>query len=162
MREKYKIIFIDTFNITKSIIAESYLRSIGNDIFNIYSTGVLDDIDIKNLTLLKKNIFNYTLEILSELELPIIGLKPLVKVDKYINRNFNYIITMSDEAKNKCPFFIGTNIKINWEFGANETFPIVNNKDTTLNNLRLIRKEVINYINRFITSFTLKNIRKIL
>lgn len=156
MKDKLSIIFIDTHNTASSIIAESYLRRLGRETFNITSAGVFDDEPNENY----KYLFKTTLESLSELIMPIIGLKPLKHVSDYQYKHYDYIITMSEEAKNKCPMFLGYCKRLHWDL--NYDVHINENDEPNRKELRrhfrYLRQEIINKINIFMSSFLLVDI----
>jgi arsenate reductase (thioredoxin) len=156
MKDKFSIIFIDTYNASSSIIAESYLRRLGRDTFNITSVGVFDKPIEENHELL----FKSTLESLSELIMPIVGLRPFKHTDAYINKHYDYIITMSDEAKERCPMFLGSCKRLHWDLNIKLSINGKGEFDRVelRKKLRFLRQEITNKVNIFISSFSLVDI----
>lgn len=149
MHEKRNILFLDTYNVSRSIVAESYMRKHGSDRFNVYSAGVYNGKRNERF----KTIYNNNLEVISELMLPVVGLKYLKSVDKYLNVHFDYIITLSERARIECPMFIGSTIKTHWNFNFEEIPSPKTEKEKMLERLRIIRHEVISKVDKFVHSF---------
>jgi protein-tyrosine-phosphatase len=153
MSEKISILFLDTYNITLSIIAESYLRRVGSNLFNI-SSACISQLQMDNFS---KLVYKSTLEVLSESMMPIMGLSPTDPVENYLFRSFDYVITMSEKAKIECPMFTGTYIRCHWEFPMEEIPPLNTPKEKIIETLRLSKLMIINKLKPFISSFLVRS-----
>ncbi len=145
------VIFIDTYNLTNSLIAESYLRRMGNNLFNIASAGIsnIDNSD-NDFNL----IYKCTRNVLSELGMPIVGLRAGVNYEVYNNKHFDYVIVLSNNARRNCPQFLGSYIKTEWDILEDEIIPSkYNSESEIIRKLRLIRYSIINHIDSFLKSF---------
>jgi protein-tyrosine-phosphatase len=145
------VIFIDTYNITNSLIAESYLRRMGYNLFNISSAGI-SSIDISDNDF--NMLYKCTRNVLSELGMPIVGLRAGVNYEVYNNKHFDYVIVLSNNARRNCPRFLGSYIKTEWDIVGDEITPGYSNNETEIiKKLRLIRYSIINHIDSFLKSF---------
>jgi arsenate reductase len=99
-----KVLVLCTGNSCRSQIAEAYLRYYGVGRLEVYSAGIeahgvnpraiatmLDDgIDISNHT---SNL-----------------------IDEYLHISFDYVITVCDNAKERCPYFPGGGVRLHHNF----------------------------------------------
>lgn len=89
------ILVLCTGNSCRSQMAEGYLRHYAKEDANIYSAGVeTHGVNPKAIAIMKEdgiNISNHTSNNLEE----------------YIEMKFDYIFTVCDNAKERCPFFPG-------------------------------------------------------
>ena len=90
---KQKILVLCTGNSCRSQIAEGYLRHFANDKAEIYSAGVeTHGVNPKAIETMKEDgidISNHTSN----------------NIDEYFNIDFDFVITVCDNAKERCPFF---------------------------------------------------------
>lgn len=90
---KKKILVLCTGNSCRSQIAEGYLRYFAGDKADIYSAGVeTHGVNPKAITTMKEDgvdISNHTSN----------------NIDEYRNIEFDFVITVCDNAKENCPFF---------------------------------------------------------
>ena len=92
-RKMKKILVLCTGNSCRSQIAEGYLRHFANDTSTIYSAGVeTHGVNVNAIATMKEDgidISNHTSN----------------KFDEYYDIDFDYVITVCDNAKERCPFF---------------------------------------------------------
>ncbi|OJU74750.1 MAG: protein tyrosine phosphatase [Bacteroidetes bacterium 47-18] len=90
---KKKILVLCTGNSCRSQIAEAYLRYFANDKADIYSAGVeTHGVNPKAIAAMQEDnidISNHTSN----------------NIDEYRNIDFDLVITVCDNAKERCPFF---------------------------------------------------------
>ena len=90
---KKKILVLCTGNSCRSQIAEAYLRYFANDKADIYSAGVeTHGVNPKAIATMQEDnidISNHTSN----------------NIDEYRNIDFDLVITVCDNAKERCPFF---------------------------------------------------------
>jgi arsenate reductase (thioredoxin) len=88
-----KILVLCTGNSCRSQIAEGYLRHFAGDKVIVYSAGVeIHGVNPKAIATMKDDgidISNHTSNSIAE----------------YLNINFDFVITVCDNAKERCPFF---------------------------------------------------------
>ena len=90
---KRQILVLCTGNSCRSQMAEGYLRHFANGKADIYSAGVeTHGVNPKAITTMKEDgvdISNHTSN----------------NIDEYRNIEFDFVITVCDNAKERCPFF---------------------------------------------------------
>jgi arsenate reductase len=99
-----KILVLCTGNSCRSQIAHGYLKHIGADKVEVYSAGVeTHGVNPKTIATMHEDgvdISNHTSNNILE----------------YQNIEFNYVITVCDNAKERCPYFPGNAIKLHHNF----------------------------------------------
>ncbi|HLF72311.1 MAG TPA: arsenate reductase ArsC [Dehalococcoidia bacterium] len=99
-----RVLFLCTGNSARSVIAEALLRSEGGDDFEVVSAGTRP-----------KGINPYTLRVLDQAGLPHDGLRSK-SLDEFVTQDFDYVITVCDNAAEECPVFPGAPERIHWSF----------------------------------------------
>ena len=101
---KKKILVLCTGNSCRSQIAEGYLRYFANDKADVYSAGVeTHGVNPKAIATMKEDgidISNHTSN----------------NIDEYRNIDFDFVITVCDNAKERCPFFPTKAQKFHYNF----------------------------------------------
>ena len=97
-----RVLFLCTGNSARSIIAEALLRHFGGDAFDVRSAGVEP-----------KGIQPMTLRVLADAGIDATELRS-EHVDAYAGERFDYVITLCDDAAERCPAFPGTARRIHW------------------------------------------------
>ncbi|MBN1349311.1 arsenate reductase ArsC [candidate division KSB1 bacterium] len=101
---KKQVIIMCTGNSCRSQIAEGYLRHLARDKYNVVSAG------------LEPSMVNpRAIQVMAEHGIDISG-HTSKAVDLFLNQKFDYIITVCDHAKERCPFFPGSGKRIHWSF----------------------------------------------
>ena len=99
-----KILVLCTGNSCRSQIAHGYLKHIGADKVEVYSAGVeTHGVNPKTIATMHEDgvdISNHTSNNILE----------------YQHIEFNYVITVCDNAKERCPYFPGNAIKLHHNF----------------------------------------------
>ena len=98
------ILVLCTGNSCRSQIAEGYLSQYAGEKANIYSAGVeTHGVNPRAISIMKEvgiDISNHTSN----------------HVDEYININFDFVITVCDNAKERCPYFPTKAEKFHYNF----------------------------------------------
>ncbi|KAA1247731.1 arsenate reductase ArsC [Aquimarina sp. RZ0] len=98
------ILVLCTGNSCRSQMAEGYLKHFAQDTATIYSAGVeTHGVNPRAIAIMKEDdidISNHTSNNLEE----------------YLDINFDYILTVCDHAKEKCPFFPGKAERLHYNF----------------------------------------------
>ena len=132
-----KILVLCTGNSCRSQIAQGYLQYFAGDKAKVYSAGVEthgvnpkaiatiqeDDIDISNHT--SNNI------------------------DEYRNIAFDFVITVCDNAKERCPFFPTTAKKFHQNFP--DPAKATGSGEEVMQQFRQVRQQIKDYCRRFVT-----------
>ena len=99
---KKKVLFLCTGNSCRSQMAEGFLRSLAGDRFEVFSAGV----NPTQVNLLSVKVMN-------EVGIDISMQKSKSAMD-LIGKEFDYVVTVCDNAKQTCPVFPGKYEKIHW------------------------------------------------
>lgn len=98
------VLFLCTGNSARSIIAEALLRNLGGADFDVYSAGTHP-----------KGINPFTQKVLQQARLDEVEFRSK-SMDEYLDRKFDYVITVCDNAAEECPVFPGDPERIHWSF----------------------------------------------
>jgi arsenate reductase len=99
-----RVIFVCTHNSARSIMAEALLRSKGGEAYEVVSAGT-EPSEVRPLTL----------RVLAEADLPTEGLRSK-SVDEFLGQRFDYVITVCDSARQRCPIFPGEGQRLHWGY----------------------------------------------
>ena len=102
--EPTRVIFVCTHNSARSIMAEALLRDKGGAAFEVVSAGT-EPSEVRPLTL----------RVLAEAGLPTEGLRSK-SVSELIDQTFDYVITVCDSARQRCPVFPGEGQRLHWGY----------------------------------------------
>ncbi len=92
MPAKKRVLILCTGNSARSQMAEGLLRHDAGDRFEVFSAGIRPSV-------------------MSELDIDIVGQRSK-GVDEFDGRQFDYVLTVCDNAKEICPFFPGKTVTI--------------------------------------------------
>ena len=131
--DKIKVLFVCIHNSARSQMAEGFLSAIGGDRFCAWSAGIE-----------RGQLNPDVVEAMKESGLDISG-KETKSVSEVIEKDFDYVITVCDEASaERCPVFPGTAQKLHWGFP--DPSAISGSKDEKLEETRSIRDQIKNKI----------------
>jgi arsenate reductase len=99
-----RVLFVCTGNSARSIFAESLLRRVGGDEFEVFSAGTEP-----------RGINPLTIEVLTEAEYPTDTLSSK-SVNQFLGEQFDYVITVCDNARESCPVFPGAHESLHWGY----------------------------------------------
>ncbi|MEX1296323.1 MAG: arsenate reductase ArsC [Candidatus Limnocylindrales bacterium] len=102
--DKVSVLFVCTHNSARSIMGEALLRAKGGDGFIVESAGT-EPSEVRPLTL----------RVLAEAGLPTDGLRSK-SVQEFMGRQFDYVITVCDSARQNCPVFPGEGDRFHWGY----------------------------------------------
>ena len=118
-------------------MGEDLLRDIAGDKFEVFSAG------------LKPSTVNpNAIKVMNELGIDI-SHHTSDDVNKYIGEEFNYIITVCDNAKETCPVFPGKGERIHWSF--KDPADAVGNEKEVLEEFRKVRDQIKSTLEKFVT-----------
>ncbi|RYG16914.1 MAG: arsenate reductase ArsC [Chitinophagaceae bacterium] len=131
-----KILVLCTGNSCRSQIAEGYLRHFANGNAEVYSAGVeTHGVNPKAIAIMQEDgidISNHT----------------STNIDEYFDIDFDFVITVCDNAKERCPFFPTKAKKFHHNFSdpakATGTDEEINEQ------FREVRQQIKEYCERFI------------
>ena len=102
--EATHVLFVCTHNSARSIMAEALLRDRGGSAFEARSAGT-EPGEVRPLTL----------RVLEDASLPIDGLRSK-SLDEFIGQPFDYVVTVCDSARERCPSFPGEGERLHWGY----------------------------------------------
>jgi len=132
-----KILMLCTGNSCRSQIAEGYLRHFANGNTEVYSAGVeTHGVNPKAIAIMQEDgidISNHTSN----------------NIDEYYNIDFDFVITVCDNAKERCPFFPTKAKKFHQNFS--DPAKAEGSEDEIREEFRKVREEIKTYCKRFIS-----------
>jgi arsenate reductase len=131
-----KVLVLCTGNSCRSQIAEGYLRYFSGDKAQIYSAGIeTHGVNPRAIaTMLEDNID--------------ISTHTSNHIDEYAEINFDFIITVCDNAKENCPFFPSNAVKFHYNFP--DPAKAIGTEAEILESFRTVRTEIKNYTQQFV------------
>ena len=138
-----KILVLCTGNSCRSQIAEGYLQYFAGRTAKVYSAGVeTHGVNPKAIAVMKDDgidISNHTSNNISE----------------YSNIEFDYIITVCDNAKERCPYFPSKAKKFHYNFP--DPAKAVGTEEDIFKQFKLVRNMIKEYSKNFITENLINN-----
>lgn len=104
MNEKKRVLILCTGNSARSQMAEGLLRHDAGDKFKVESAGIVSSF-----------VRPQAIEAMSEIGIDISSHRSK-SVDEFVGQEFDFIITVCDNAKESCPVFPGNAERIHWSF----------------------------------------------
>jgi arsenate reductase len=104
MADRSRVLFICTHNSARSQMAEGMLRHIGGDRFEVASAGT-EATDVRP----------EAIAAMAELEVDISSQESKT-LERYLNDEWDYVITVCDDANESCPVFHGGRERLHWSF----------------------------------------------
>lgn len=133
---KKKILVLCTGNSCRSQIAEGYLRHFANGRAEIYSAGIeTHGVNPRAIETMKEDgidISNHTSN----------------NIDEYRDIDFDFVITVCDNAKERCPFFPTTAKKFHQDFA--DPAKATGTEEEIKEEFRQVRQQIKTYCKKFI------------
>jgi len=126
---KNKILILCTSNSCRSQMAEGFLKSFDGEL-NVYSAGTNPSGAIHPKAIL----------VMKEIGIDISGGYPK-NVDEFLEKSFDYVITVCDNARETCPLFIG-NVKERLHIGFEDPAEAAGTEEEILAEFRKVRDEI--------------------
>lgn len=134
---KKKILVLCTGNSCRSQIAEGYLRYFASNKADIYSAGVeTHGVNPKAIATMQEDgidISNHTSN----------------SIDEYRHIDFDFVITVCDNAKERCPFFPTSAKKLHQNFP--DPAKATGTDEEIKEQFRQVREQIKNYAQKFVT-----------
>ena len=99
-----RVLFVCTGNSARSIMAEALLRHHGGGEFEVHSAGTEP-----------RGINPLTLKVLADAGIDA-SFARSKSVNEYLGRDFDYVVTVCDEARQVCPVFPGVHESLHWGY----------------------------------------------
>ena len=129
MSDRKRVLILCTGNSARSQMAEGLLREMGGDRFEVYSAGVNPS-----------SVRPEAVKAMRETGIDISGHRSK-SADEFVGQNFDYIITVCDNAKETCPAFPGRAERIHRSF-EDPPAPGAADPDTGAAVFRRVRDEI--------------------
>ncbi|MHA1131574.1 MAG: arsenate reductase ArsC [Candidatus Helarchaeota archaeon] len=133
------VLFLCTGNSCRSQMAEGLLRNFGGDTYDVYSAGSEPAVQVNPLAI----------EIMKEIGLNISDKYPK-HIKKFLNHDFDYVITLCDNARKACPIFPKKTVNIHWNI--EDPADAVGIREEQLKVFRKIRDILYERISEFINT----------
>jgi len=138
MNKQKRVLILCTGNSARSQMAEGLLRHEGADIFEVFSAGTHPG-----------SVRAEAIEAMREVGIDISGHRSK-SVDEFAGREFDYVITVCDNARENCPVFPGITRRIHWSF--DDPAAARGDEATRLEEFRRVRDEIHERLAAFISS----------
>ena len=103
-KQKLQVLILCTANSARSQMAEGLLRELAQDRVEVYSAGAAPS-----------QVNPYAIVAMRERGIDISG-QSSDHLGMYLAREFDYVITVCDNAAETCPVFPGKAVRIHWSF----------------------------------------------
>lgn len=135
---KIKILFLCTHNSCRSQMAEGLLRDMAGDKFEVYSAGVEPT-----------SVHPLAKKVMKEIGIDISG-QQSKSVDEFLDKEFDYVITVCDNARQTCPFFPGNHELLHWSL--EDPAIALGSEEERLLMFRKIRDQLRDYIQKLVNT----------
>ncbi|MEO8041643.1 MAG: arsenate reductase ArsC [Acidobacteriota bacterium] len=126
--KKRSVLILCTGNSARSQMAEGILRDLAGEKFVVESAGVAPS-----------SVRPEAVEAMREIGLDISAHRSK-SVDEFLDRRFDFIITVCDNAKESCPLFPGDAARIHWSF--EDPAAVEGNSEERLTAFRTVRDKI--------------------
>jgi len=143
MSDRKRVLILCTGNSARSQMAEGLLRHMAGDNYEVASAGVAPS-----------HLRPEAIKVMGELGIDISGHRSK-SVDEFLGQEFDYVITVCDNANEQCPVFPGQTRRIHWSFEDPAAAP--GDEPTRLAVFRRVRDEIKQRMQELIGSGPLSN-----
>ena len=140
MNERRRVLFLCTGNSARSQMAEGLLRVMAGEMFDVASAGVSP-----------ANVRPEAIAVMREIGIDISQHRSK-SVDEFVDREFDYVITVCDNAREQCPVFPGQAKQIHWSF--DDPAAAEGDEPTRLAVFRRVRDEIKQHLQLFVAGNT--------
>ncbi|MCS7258884.1 MAG: arsenate reductase ArsC [candidate division WOR-3 bacterium] len=135
-----KVLFICTHNSARSQIAEGLLNYLYGDKYEAFSAGTQPT-----------QVHPYAIKVMQEIGIDI-SHHYSKSIQEFVNKEFDYVVTVCDSANETCPIFSNSKIRIHKSFENPVNF--TGSEAEILNNFRKVRDEIKEWIVEFFGRFS--------
>jgi arsenate reductase len=104
MTEARRVLFLCTGNSIRSQMAEGFLKALGSGQWQVQSAGVI-----------QSYVHPLAIQVMEEIRIDI-SQQTSKSMDQFVNKKFDYVITLCDNAAKFCPTFRGQARRLHWPF----------------------------------------------
>ena len=132
-----KVLVLCTGNSCRSQIAEAYLRYFAGEKAEIYSAGIeTHGVNPRAISTMKEDGIDITQHTSNN-------------IDEYVNIDFDFVITVCDNAKERCPFFPTKAKKFHQNFP--DPAKATGTEEAILEQFREVRQMIKSYSQEFVS-----------
>ena len=135
---KKRVLILCTGNSARSQMAEGLLREMAGERFDVESAGVAPSA-----------VRGEAIQAMQEIGIDISG-HHSKSVDLFVDQQFEYIITVCDNARESCPLFPGTAERIHWSF--DDPAAAQGDDQSRLAAFRRVRDEIRSRLKEFVAT----------
>jgi len=135
MTNSKRVLILCTGNSARSQMAEGMLRNLAADRFEVQSAGVAPT-----------HVRPEAITVMRELGIDISQHRSK-SVDEFLGQQFDYVITVCDNANEQCPIFPANTKRIHWSF--QDPADAKGDEETRLAAFRKVRDEITEQLRRF-------------
>jgi arsenate reductase len=136
MSDKQRVLILCTGNSARSQMAEGLLRHMRGDEIEAFSAGVAPT-----------TVRPEAIEVLAEIGIDISKHRSK-SVDEFLGQDFDYVITVCDNANEHCPLFPGETKRIHWSFA--DPAAVAGDHEVRLAAFRTVRDQIAERLKEFI------------
>ena len=136
MSDRKRVLILCTGNSARSQMAEGLLREMAGDHVEVASAGVSPT-----------QVRPEAIAAMREIGIDISRYRSK-SVDEFVNQNFDYVITVCDNANEQCPVFPGQVKRIHWSF--DDPAAAQGDDETRLSVFRRVRDEIRGQLRLFV------------
>lgn len=128
MSERKRVLILCTGNSARSQMAEGLLRKMAGDRFEVASAGVAPS-----------HVRPEAIAVMGEMGIDISDHRSK-SLDEFLGKQFDYVITVCDNANQHCPVFPGKAERIHWSIA--DPAAVEGDEPTRLDSFRRVRDEL--------------------
>lgn len=136
MSDPKRVLFLCTGNSARSQMAEGLLRHTAGDRFVVASAGVAPT-----------RVRPEAIQVMREIGIDI-SHQHSKSVDDFLGREFDYVITVCDNANEQCPVFPGNTNRIHWSL--DDPAAVEGDELTRVAMFRRVRDEILHRLQSFV------------
>ena len=136
MTNRKRVLILCTGNSARSQMAEGLLRHLANDQFEVASAGVSPT-----------QVRPEAVAVMSEIGIDI-SQHHSKSVDEFTGQQFDYVITVCDNANEQCPVFPANTKRIHWSF--EDPAAVEGDEQARLAVFRRVRDEILHRLRLFV------------
>jgi arsenate reductase len=135
---KTRVLFLCTGNSCRSQMAEGALRELAGDRFEASSAGTIPT-----------RINPLAVRVMAEIAIDISEQRSKSVVEM-MGEQFDYVVTVCDNARESCPIFPGGATRLHWSF--DDPASVAGTEEEQLEIFRRVRDEIVSRIREFIST----------
>ena len=135
MSDRQRVLILCTGNSARSQMAEGLLRHLADERFEVMSAGVSPT-----------QVRTEAITAMREIGIDISHHRSK-SVDEFVGQEFDYVITVCDNANEQCPVFSGKTKRIHWSF--DDPAAVEGDEAAQLTEFRRVREQILHRLRFF-------------